>query len=209
MKIQLYILIGLLLLAILINLGCKTAAPTFTPLPIPHEDYNEEKVFVEAERFGLRPVDYLHYANNPNAVQPSFKIFGLHLIPEGTAREQLSALDEFQARPCLTPPCNCGRGGNGWRGFKGRLKCLPFRGAMEASNHQERLEAIVEIEDSYKGRVADYRYEVRIVNPSTNEVLHTTNEYNAAYEYVVDYSSAHSDLIIYDLKTGEFFEETP
>ena len=62
---------------------------------------------------------------------------------------------------------------------------------------------------SYEVRVINYRYEVRIVNPSTNEVLHTTNEYNDAYEYVVEYSSAHADLIIYDLKTGESYEETP
>lgn len=62
---------------------------------------------------------------------------------------------------------------------------------------------------SYEVREVDYRYEVRIVNPSANEVLHTTNKYNDAYEYVIEYSSAHSDLIIYDLKTGESFEETP
>ena len=62
---------------------------------------------------------------------------------------------------------------------------------------------------SYEVREVDYRYEVRIVNPSVNEILYTTNEYNDAYEYVVDYSSSHSDLIIYDLKTGKSFEETP
>ena len=62
---------------------------------------------------------------------------------------------------------------------------------------------------SYEVRVINYRYEVRIVNPSTNELLHTTNEYNDAYEYVVEYSSAHADLIIYDLKTGKFYEGTP
>ena len=62
---------------------------------------------------------------------------------------------------------------------------------------------------SYEVREIDYRYEVRIVNPSTNEVLHTTNEFNDAYEYVVGYSSAHSDLIIYDLKTGTAYEEAP
>ena len=53
------------------------------------------------------------------------------------------------------------------------------------------------------------RYEVRIVNPSTNELLHTTDEFNDAYEYVVEYSSAHADLVIYDLATGNQFEETP
>ena len=81
----------------------------------------------------------------------SFEIFGLHLIPEGTARNQLDALDKFQASPCLTPPCKCGRGGFGWRGFKGRLKCLPFRGAREAGRHQERLETIIEIQNNALG----------------------------------------------------------
>ena len=54
-----------------------------------------------------------------------------------------------------------------------------------------------------------HRYQVRIVNPSVNELLHTTDEFNDAYEYVVEYSSAHADLVIFDLKTGERFEETP
>ena len=62
---------------------------------------------------------------------------------------------------------------------------------------------------SYEVREIDYRYEVRIVNPTTNEILHTTNEFNDAYEYVIEYSSAHADLIIYDLKTGKSYEETP
>jgi hypothetical protein len=150
-KVQIYILMGLLIMALLISLGsCNTSDTTFATTPISHEDYNEEEVFLEAERLGLRPVDYLHYANNPNAIRPAFEIFG-HIIREGTAREQLNALDEFQDHPCLTPPCNCGRGGNGWRGFKGRLNCLPFRGAREASDHQERLEAIVEIESVILG----------------------------------------------------------
>ena len=154
MKVQLYVLIGLLLMAVLISLGsCNTPDTPFETTPISPEDYSEEEVSLEAERLGLRPVDYLHYANNPNAIRPAFEIFGLHTIREGTAREQLNALDEFQDHPCLTPPCNCGRGGNGWRGHKGRLNCLPFRGAREASDHQERLEAIVEIESVILGAI--------------------------------------------------------
>ena len=137
---------SLLIMTLLLSLGsCNSSRIISSTQPIFNEGYNEEKVSLEAERLGLRPVDYLHYANNPNAPQPSFKIFG-HLIPEGTAHEQLNALDEFQDHPCLTPPCRCGRGGNGWRGNKGRLRCLPFTGAKEASGHQERLETIVEIE---------------------------------------------------------------
>ncbi len=62
---------------------------------------------------------------------------------------------------------------------------------------------------SYEVRVVNFRYQVRIINPSTNELLHNTDEYNDAYEYVVEYSSAHADLVIFDLKTGERFEETP
>lgn len=187
-------------------------------------------------------------------IQPAFKIFNMHWITEGTAHEQLNALDEFQAKVCLIPPCACGIGGYGWRGFKGRLNHLPFTGAREAGKHQERLKAIIEApqnnivlyqahdpnwaDDPYINPVFDtreeaeeyakrnnmsefegghsyivreisYRYEVRQVNDAVNDLLHTCRTHNEAYEYVVEYSSAHSDLVIYDLKTGESFEETP
>jgi len=134
------------ILIIIFLVGCVSSREDAISTLVSPEDYNEGKVAVIAERVGLRPVDCLHYANNPLALHPSFEIFGLHSIPEGTAQEQLNALDAFQAKPCLIPPCNCGRGGHGWRGFKGRLKCLPFIGAREAGKHQERLEAIVEIQ---------------------------------------------------------------
>ena len=61
----------------------------------------------------------------------------------------------------------------------------------------------------YVVRVINHRYEVRRVNDVADDILHTSNEFNDAYEYVVEYSSAHSDLIIYDLKTGKQLEATP
>ena len=39
--------------------GCTT-----THNPVSLEDYNEERVAREAQRLGMRPVDYLHYINN-------------------------------------------------------------------------------------------------------------------------------------------------
>ena len=69
---------------------------------------------------------------------------------------------------------------------------------------------------SYEVREVDYRYEVRVgfsdytySNGTWESILYTADDFNDAYEYVVEYSSAHSDLIIYDLKTGKQFEETP
>ena len=62
---------------------------------------------------------------------------------------------------------------------------------------------------NYVVRVINHRYEVRQVNDVDDNILHTTNEFNDAYEYVVEYSSAHSDLIIFDLMTGKAYEETP
>ena len=35
-----------------------------TPIPTSLEDYDEERVAREAKKLGMRPVDYLHYANN-------------------------------------------------------------------------------------------------------------------------------------------------
>jgi hypothetical protein len=58
----------------------------------------------------------------------------------------------------------------------------------------------------YVVRMINYRYEVRITNPSNNELLYVSNDFNDAYEYVDEYSSAHSDLVIYDLKTGKSYE---
>tara|TARA_R100000808_G_scaffold24269_1_gene55505 strand:+ start:24991 stop:25434 length:444 start_codon:yes stop_codon:yes gene_type:complete len=139
-----------LIFLLIFIISCTQNAHIRTHPVITMED-DEEALLLEAERLGVRPVDYLHYANNPYAHQPAFEIFGAHLIPAGTARQQLDALDEFQANPCLLPPCKCGRGGYGWRGFKGRLKCLPFMGAREAGNHQERLEAITEIQNTVLG----------------------------------------------------------
>ena len=62
---------------------------------------------------------------------------------------------------------------------------------------------------SYIVREVNFRYEVRQVNDLINDLLHTSRTFNDAYEYVVEYSSSHSDLIIYDLKTGKIFKETP
>ena len=69
---------------------------------------------------------------------------------------------------------------------------------------------------SYEVRVVNYRYVVRVgfsdytyANGSWNHILYTSDDFNDAYEYVVEYSSAHSDLVIYDLKTGHAHEETP
>ena len=62
---------------------------------------------------------------------------------------------------------------------------------------------------SYIVREVNYRYEVRQVNDLINDLLHTSRTFNNAYDYVVEYSSSHSDLIIYDLKTGKIFKETP
>ena len=61
----------------------------------------------------------------------------------------------------------------------------------------------------YVVRVIYHRYEVRQVNDVDDDILYTSNDFNDAYEYVVEYSTAHSDLIIYDLKTGKGYEETP
>ena len=70
-------------------------------------------------------------------------------------------------------------------------------------------EDLLAIGHSYIVREIDYRYEVRQVNDLDNNLLHTSDTFNDAYEYVVEYSSSHSDLIIYDLRTGKTFEETP
>ena len=58
----------------------------------------------------------------------------------------------------------------------------------------------------YIVRMINYRYEIRIANPNQNELMYTTNDFNDAVDFVDEYKSAHSDLVLYDLKTGKFYE---
>ena len=55
---------------------------------------------------------------------------------------------------------------------------------------------------SYIVRAINYRYEIRQVNDSDDEILHTTNCKDDGVKYVEQYTSAHSDLFMYDLKKG-------
>ena len=58
----------------------------------------------------------------------------------------------------------------------------------------------------YIVRMINYRYEIRIANPNQNELMYTTNNFNDAIDYIDSYSPAHDDLVLYDLKTGKFYE---
>lgn len=58
----------------------------------------------------------------------------------------------------------------------------------------------------YIVRMINYRYEIRIANPNQNELMYTTNDFNDAVDYIDSYSPAHDDLVLYDLKTGKFYE---
>ena len=55
---------------------------------------------------------------------------------------------------------------------------------------------------SYIVRTINYRYEIRQVNDSDDQILHTTNCKDDGVKYVERYTSAHSDLFMYDLKEG-------
>ena len=55
---------------------------------------------------------------------------------------------------------------------------------------------------SYIVRVINYRYEIRQINDLTDDILYTTNSKNDGVKYVEQYTSAHSDLFMYDLKKG-------
>ena len=54
----------------------------------------------------------------------------------------------------------------------------------------------------YIVRVINYRYEIRQVNDWMDDVLHTTNSKEDGVKYVEQFMSAHEDLFMYDLKTG-------
>lgn len=55
----------------------------------------------------------------------------------------------------------------------------------------------------YIVREINYRYEIRQINDWMNDVLHTTNCKEDGVKYVQQFMSAHEDLFMYDLKTGD------
>lgn len=55
----------------------------------------------------------------------------------------------------------------------------------------------------YIVREINYRYEIRQVNDWMDDVLHTTNSKEDGIKYVEQFMSAHEDLFMYDLKTGD------
>ena len=63
-------------------------------------------------------------------------------------------------------------------------------------------ELALDTSHSYVVRVINYRYEIRQINDWTDEVLYTTNSKRDGVKYVKEYASAHEDLFMYDLRTG-------
>jgi hypothetical protein len=55
---------------------------------------------------------------------------------------------------------------------------------------------------SYIVREINYRYEIRQINDAMDEVLHTTNSKRDGLKYVEQFMDAHSDLFMYDLRSG-------
>ena len=167
--------------------GCSTTADwgKYRGIPHSHEPISnsriteellspeeESKLKEEANKLGLRYVDYLHGVNS-NKIRRNPTFF-------------YQAYDDKWDDPSINPV------------FNTREEAEKYaKDNNMGSNH------------SYEVREVNYRYEVRQVNDAVNDVLHTCLKFNDAYEYVVRYSSSHSDLIIYDLRTGKMFKETP
>lgn len=58
----------------------------------------------------------------------------------------------------------------------------------------------------YIVRMINYRFEIRNVSSTENELIYTSNDYNDAFDFVDEYKTEFKDLVLYDLKTGKFYE---
>ena len=58
----------------------------------------------------------------------------------------------------------------------------------------------------YIVRMINYRFEIRNVSSTENELIYTSNDYNDAFDFVDEYKSEFKDLVLYDLKTGKRYE---
>ena len=86
-----------------------------------------------------------------------------------------------------------------------------FDNEWEAKEYAKR-NSMSELSNAFSGheyvvRVINHRYEVRQVNDEADDILHTSADLDDAYDYLNEYSSAHDDLIIFDLKTGKSYEK--
>jgi len=55
---------------------------------------------------------------------------------------------------------------------------------------------------SYIVREINYRYEIRQINDWADDILHTTNSKRDGVKYVKEFASAHDELFMYDLRSG-------
>ena len=82
-----------------------------------------------------------------------------------------------------------------------------FENEWEAKDyaHRNNVGSQVSQDTSHKYivRVINYRYEIRQINDWKDEILHTTNSKRDGVKYVEQFMSAHEDLFMYDLKTGD------
>ena len=58
----------------------------------------------------------------------------------------------------------------------------------------------------YVVRMINYRFEIRNVSSTENELIYTSNDYNDAFDFVDEYKAEFKDLVLYDLKTGKRYE---
>ena len=170
------------LITIIFLSGCVSKERPVTNSPIPFENYDEEVLKGKARALNMRYVDYLHALTN------------------GKISELRSdALMLYQAYD------------QNWRDDPSINPVFDTKSEAEEYAKRNNMGGLIagDTSHSYIVREVNFRYEVRQVNDLINDLLHTSRTFNDAYEYVVEYSSSHSDLIIYDLKTGKTFKETP
>tara|TARA_B110001454_G_C12699048_1_gene425740 strand:- start:258 stop:758 length:501 start_codon:yes stop_codon:yes gene_type:complete len=151
--------------SILLLAGCVSSQKAGHE-PVTSEQYDPDQVAQRAKELGLRPVDYLHRANNGRLIF-------------------YQAYDSNWDDPTINPI---------------------FFTEAEAKEYAQRnnMGATIarDTSHSYIVREVNYRFEVRQVNDVANEVLHTSLLLKDSEEYVNHYSLNHTDLLIYDLKTG-------
>ena len=169
----------IIILIAILMVGCVTTEKPVVTSPIPMENYDEDVLRAKASDLNMSLVDYLHALSNGKIADLRKQPFILY-----------QAYDEKWGNDPFINPV--------------------FATKAEAEEYAKRNN-MSEFEGghSYIVREVNYRYEVRQVNDVNNDLLFTCRTHNEAYEYVVEYSSAHADLVIYDLKTGRSFEETP
>lgn len=203
------------LIALIFLAGCGTTTPDwgkYRGIPHTHEVFNNKKIShdelssaestieAEAKHLDLSVVNYLHQVNT-NKIK---RVTAHDLLPDPFYGHEISSL---LVKMSEAENLKSSKDFVLYQAWDERYPHISpaFTSAKEAQEYADgnNVSDGASTGHKYIVREIDYRYEVRHQNDSVNDVIFTASTLNEAEKYLNTYRAFHTDLLIFDLRTGE------